>query len=62
MKGKHEMNVRLLYGDDNVRIEYEDSKQLEYKKDWFGNESIHKNYNVWVAELRWEIIQKRSYQ
>ena len=61
IRGRHEMQVLLSYDEDNVSIEYEDSKNLKYKKGWFGTETIHKNYNGWVAELRWAILQQRSY-
>ncbi len=61
VKGKYKMNVLIAYDNDNVSIKYEDSKKLKYKKDWFGNESIHKSYIGWVADLRWAILQQRSF-
>ena len=58
MKGRHEMHVAFLYDDKQVSMKYVDSKKLSYSKDLFGTEHIHNNYNVWTADLWWDVTRK----
>jgi len=58
VRGKHELSVVIRYTSDDVRVEYEGSHHLDYSKDWFGHESIHKNGNSWMKNLSWAIRQK----
>ncbi len=60
VRGRHELTVAINYDNEGVRIQYENSKGLKYRKGSSGREYMHKNGMVWMNELRWAIEKKLS--
>lgn len=58
VNGKHEMTVAITYSAEDVRMEYVDSRNLDYTRGPDGTEYIHKNYYVWTNQL-WHEIKRR---
>ena len=51
VRGKHAMVVEAVYTAGQVRFEYVDSTNLNYRMRASGTWSIHPNYMVWRAQL-----------
>ena len=51
VRGKHAMVVEAVYKAGQVRFEYVDSTNLNYRMRASGTWSIHPNYMVWRAQL-----------
>ena len=51
VRGKHAMMVEAVYTAGQVRFEYVDSTNLNYRMRASGTWSIHPNYMVWRAQL-----------
>ena len=51
VRGKHAMVVEAVYTAGQVRFEYVDSTNLNYRMRARGTWSIHPNYMVWRAQL-----------
>ena len=50
--GKHTMVVAIRYTSNSYKIKYKSSNNMKEKIDKNGVKLIHKNYNVWVNQLR----------
>jgi len=48
VRGKHSATVQIPFSSDNYSILYVSSENLDYNP---KRESIHRNYNGWVAKL-----------
>ena len=51
VRGKHVMVVEAVYAAGQVRFDYVDSTNLNYRMRASGTWSIHPNYMVWRAQL-----------
>ena len=51
VRGKHAMVVEAVYAAGQVRFDYVDSINLNYRMRASGTWSIHPNYMVWRAQL-----------
>lgn len=52
VRNKHVAAVDVMYDTQYFSIRYKDSQNLNY-----NGRSIHRSYNVWVANLRRAILQ-----
>ena len=53
---KHVAIVNITFTQDQFAINYVDSTNLKHKISKSGVESIHKNYNSWVQNLKKQIM------
>ena len=47
-RNKHFVAIDIFYDNDSYSIHYKDSANMKYQAD---NNTIHKNYNRWIANL-----------
>lgn len=52
VRGKHFAEVEIKYDGSAYSIIYSDTKNLDYDQ---GDNTVHKNYNSWVANLNGDI-------
>lgn len=50
VRGKHRAEVDIFFDTKQFSIQYKGSEKLEY-----DGETIHKNYNAWVQDLKYAI-------
>lgn len=52
---RHIAVVTVTYTSTWYRIQYTDSENLRYRRGYWGEETIHTNYNAWIRNLIREI-------
>ena len=57
IRGKHLVIVNISYNKNGYKIDYKDSQNMKYNP---SNNTIHKNYNKWIANLERDINYELS--
>lgn len=52
----HIAEIRIPYNTETIDLEYVASQNLRYVKRKSGKETIHRNYNSWVNNIKQDIL------